>query len=247
MISKKEKRDQRLNKRLNIPIIHKNRSIQTNNILINNQESQTEEEQKEGKIMINMSIQTEKIINYNHKSVQCNIINNENENKNKNKKKTSKINIDHYLISFFKKIERHNKDIKKVCYINSNNETEFKRFMLGVLDTNDDIYNIKFRGNFMGDINFKFYSHNKELFQINYDYKHPQSKDNLFSIYSKIDKNMLFKKRFKYNLKEQYEIKLEGCNHKYSIFFNNKKLKDIELQEDIMFFTSNSNFKIIFS
>lgn len=241
MISKVEKREQRLLKRTNISKNYKNTSVQTNNIILNNKEIQTEEiiDKKE---IINKSIQTEKIIlENNNKSIQCKII------EKKIIKETNKLNMDSYLIGFLKRLDRNNKDLKKVCYISSDIETNFKRFMLGVFDTKDDIYSITFKGNFMGDINIKFYTSNKELFQISYDYRHPQHKDNLFSIISKIDRNMLFKKRFKYDLKQQYEIKIEGNNSNYNIYFNNKKLTNIKIPNDIMFFTSNSNFKIIYT
>lgn len=240
MISRIDKRKQRLLKRTNVSKVYKSMSIQTNNIILNNKEIQTENEE-EKKEMINKSIQTEKIQTENNKSIQCKII------EKKITEKSNKINIDHYFIDFFKKIDRNNKDLKKVCYINLGLETEFKRFMLGIFDTKDDIYSIKFKGTFMGDINIKVYTSNKELFQISYDYRHPQYKDNLFSVISKIDKNMLFKKRFKYELKQPYEIKLEGYNNNYDIYFNNKKLTTIKLNDDVMFFISNSNFKIIYT
>jgi len=158
---------------------------------------------------------------------------------------SSNINNDLYILSYFKTIDRKNtRKINQMCYINENLNIRFKRTMLGVLDTDNDIYNISFSSTFMNPINIRFYTEKEFIFSINYLYY--TNKQNIFNIVGQKNKNY-FKNTFDIDLKSIYTIRMVGNNNKYKIFFNDKFYYEIDLKTEIKYFVSNSNFNIIYN
>lgn len=180
-------------------------------------------------------------------SIQCNLIE---EHKIEAIKKTlnipnSTIKNDFYILDYFKKIDpKKNKKQNKVSYINENLDIRFKRNMLGVLDTNNDIYNIQFSSVFTSNILINIYSENEYLFEIFYTF-HP-TKDNIFGIFSK-KLGINVRKSINFPLKSKYNITLTNKNNDYKLFFNDKLIVPFSLKQYIKFFTSSANFNIIYN
>jgi len=180
-------------------------------------------------------------------SIQCNLIEEQKieaiERTTTNQ--SSNINNDYYILSYFKLIDRKStKKLNKVCYINENLDIRYKRDMLGVLDTNNDIYNITFSSKFMGPINICLYSEKEHLATLVYTFF--QNKQNVFTIVSN-KKKELARHTFDIPLKSVYEIKMSGNNNIYNIHFNNQHMGEINLNKEIKYFFSNANFNIIYN
>ncbi len=174
-------------------------------------------------------------------STQCNLT------KDKIVKKSSNnFDIDFYLLSYFRKIDRDNRSIKSVVHIDENTEVKYRRNMLGALDTNEDIYKMLFTEQYCGDISIRFYSSQEELFSIKYLHKHKMSNQLLIRSkkYKKINGN---NNKINMKFREFYKIELEGSNGKYMIKFNGKDILEINIDKEIKFFCSNSNFKMIYT
>lgn len=180
-------------------------------------------------------------------SIQCNLIE---EHKIEQIERTtlnqsSNINNDFYILSYFKTIDRKNaKKVNQICYINENLNIRFKRTMLGVLDTDNDVYNINFSSSFMNPISIRFYTENTFLFVIDYLY-YPKSQ-NWFHITGPNNK-LYYKTTYDLNLKENYKIMMIGNNNKYKIYFNEQFMYEVDLKKEIKYFMSNSNFNIIYN
>jgi len=159
--------------------------------------------------------------------------------------KSNNFDIDFYLLNFFRRIHKDNKPIKQILHIDENVEVKYRRDMLGALDTNQDIHKMSFIAQFSGDISIKFYSAQEELFFIQYLHRHKQS--NQFIVRSRKYKINGNNKKINMNFREFYKIELEGSNGKYMVKFNGKDILEISIDEEIKFFYSNSNFKMIYS
>ena len=189
------------------------------------------------------------IHNTTNTSIQCNLVEEQPVIQSEKEviiKKTNDLDIDFYLLSFFRRIHKDNKGIKKILHINENIETIYRRDMLGAFDTNEDIYKILFTAQYSGDIKIKFYSGEEELFFIVYNHNHKKS--NQFRIHSLKYRNINGTlKKIDMKFREFYKIELEGSNNKYMIKFNGQDILEIEIDQKIKFFASKNNFKVTYN
>lgn len=180
-------------------------------------------------------------------SIQCNLIEEQKIEaiERTTTKQSSNIDNDYYILSYFKMIDRKAaKKVKNICYINENLDIRFKRDMLGVLDTDNDIYNITFSSKFMCPINVIFYSDKEQLVTLNYSFF--QNKQNVFTIVSNKRKE-LSRKTFDIPLKSVYTLRLSGNNNVYNVYFNDSHIGEIKLNKEFKYFISNANFNIIYN
>ena len=129
-------------------------------------------------------------------SVQCNLIQEEKlaHIEKATSVQSSKIDNDYYILKYFKTIDRaQNKRVKSVCYINENMDIRYRREMLAVLDTDNDIYKMIFQSKFKGSIHIRMYSAKQHVINVNYHFS--QKKQNIFEILTNRNK-ILHKKTF---------------------------------------------------
>lgn len=180
-------------------------------------------------------------------SVQCNLVQEEKlaHIEKATTIQSSNINNDHYIISYFKTIDRkNNKRINKVCYINENMDIRYRREMLAVLDTDNDIYKMIFKSKFKESICIRLYSEKQYMAIISYNFN--QSKQNVFCITSY--KGEEFGRiPIDIELNSEYRIEINSYNSIYSVKFNGELIGEIKMEKEIKFFTSNANFNVIYN
>ena len=179
--------------------------------------------------------------NFNEISIQCNL----ERPVERQIPKTNTLSVDFYLLNFFRKLDRDNAKIKSILHINEDEPKKYRREMFGVFDTQDEIYNMKFEGQYCGDIRLKFYSDREELFFINYT--NNQKCSNMLGVHSRKYKNILAQKKINMQFRHFYKIEIKGSDGKYIIFFNGNEILTIKIDAKIQCFASNSNFKVSYT
>jgi len=180
-------------------------------------------------------------------SVQCNLIEEEKfaHIEKATSTQSSKIDNDYYILKYFKTIDKaQNKRIKQVCYINENMDIRYRREMLAVLDTDNDIYKMICQSKFKGSVCIRMYSSKQYILSINYYFS--QKKQNIFEIVDNRGKR-LHKSTFDIELNSVYKIEINGFNSVYKIKFNDKLKAEITLEQELKYFTSNANFNVIYN
>ena len=186
--------------------------------------------------------------NISEMSTQCNFVEQQTGPKQIIVQKSVNEDFDFYLLNFFRRMEKENKGVKYVKHIDINTETKCRRDMLCAIDTNENIYKMSFTAQYSGDIRLRLYSGQEELLLINYTHKHKAS--NHFRVHSRKYRKQLtgILKKVNMNFREFYKIELEGKgDNKFMIKFNGKDIVEVQLDQQIKFFTSNSNFKMIYN
>ena len=180
-------------------------------------------------------------------SVQCNLMEEEKfaHIEKATTTQSSKIDNDYYILKYFKTIDKaQNKRVKQVCYINENMDIRYRREMLAVLDTDNDIYKMICQSKFKGSVNIRMYSAKQFVLSINYYFQ--QKKQNIFEILDNRSKR-LHRSTFDIDLDSVYKIEIDGYNSVYKIKFNGTQKAEIKLDQELKYFTSNANFNIIYN
>ena len=179
-------------------------------------------------------------------STQCNLTEIQEAPKQIIVQKSNNFDIDFYLTNYFRRLNKDNRLIKQILHIDPDTEIKYRRDMLGALDATDDLYEIQITAQFSGDIIIRFYSGQEELFNISYLHRHKSS--NQLLVRSKKYKNMNGNnKKVNMKFREFYKIQiLTKGDNKYIMKFNGKDVLDFEMNEQIKFFYSNSNFKMLY-
>ena len=158
---------------------------------------------------------------------------------------SSKIDNDYYILKYFKTIDKaQNKRIKQVCYISENMDIRYRREMLAVLDTDNDIYKMICQSKFKQSVHIRMYSSKQYVLSINYHFQ--QKRQNIFEILDNRNKS-LHRSTFDIKLNSEYKIEIDGFNSVYKIKFNNMLKAEIKLPQELKYFTSTANFNIIYN
>ena len=177
-------------------------------------------------------------------SIQCNLSNNKEKSLNLIKNKETDDLYMKYKISHFKNLSINSK-INKIINLNENTLTNLKMHMLGLFNSQNEIYNITITNKFLSSMNIRFYNEYTNIFTISYNFI--THRHNTFCIKGTNDNPIRISQNHKLKLKSNFIIKLVKTSEGYNILFNKNITENISISEPIKYINcSETELNIIY-